>query len=277
MSIKSFVDLQSGLTSLSFNMTLDGVKTGKSILPEVYKKDRERYDKMPPKWKEDTEETERSRQRNQPRVPRPSNMRKFVMDYLHDQASKEQEEWFKRIDTLFETVPRSVLDEDLAAPYKKAVELASKWETVEKNDRMKRELKELEDHVARSYSEHRSQLISSPRKVKSSPSKGKSASFTDLPIEVRQDKIRKISKQFASFPLPDQFLMADEEIARIRASYAYVYDFDQRKYNGKSNFTRFPFDVAMRELCAIKARNGRYKTVSCEFYDQFKMRDPGKR
>jgi hypothetical protein len=71
--------------------------------------------------------------------------------------------------------------------------------------------------------------------------------------------------------------MADEEVARVRASYAYFHDFELRKYCGQSNFTRFPFDVAMRELCGIKARTGRYKAVSGEFYDQFKMKEPGKR
>lgn len=258
-------------------MTLDGVKTGKTLLPEVQRKDRERYDKVPPKWKGETEEAERSRrQGNQPRVPRPQNMGKFVMDYLHDQAEKEGGDWLVRIDALFEAVPRSGLDEDLAAPYKRAVELANKWETVEKNDRMKRELKELEQHVAKSYSDHRGEVSNSPRKGKGSPTKGKSASFTDLPIEIRQDRIRKLSREFASFPKPNQFMMADEEVARIRASYAYVYDFEQRKYHF-TYFTRFPFDVAMRELCGIKARNGRYKAVSCEFYDQFKMKEPGRR
>jgi hypothetical protein len=256
-------------------MTLDGVKTGKTILQEVYKKDREKYDKVPPRWKGDTEET--GSMGNQPRVLRPSMKGKFVMDYLYDQASREQGSWLVRVDKHFESVPRIGLDEDLAAPYKTAVELAERWETEEKTDRKKRELKELEDHVARSYSEHRGQLTNSPRKGKGSPSRGKSSSFTDLPIEVRQDKIRRISKQFATFPAPGQFLMAEEEVARIRASYAYVYDFDQRRYYGMSNFTRFPFDVAMRELCGIKARTGRYKTVSSEFYDQFKMKDPSKR
>lgn len=256
-------------------MTLDGVKTGKTILPDVYRKDKEKYDKVPPRWKEEDEGMERHRQRNQPRALRPSSMAKFIMDYLHDQAEREGGDWLVRIDAHFESVPRSGLDEDLAAPYNKAVELAQKWGTEEKNDRMKGELKMLEDHVAKCYSSHRAQLQISPRKGKASPSKGNS--FTDLPIEVRQDKIRMMSRQFVSFPAPNQFLMCEEEVARIRASYAYVYDFNQRKYNFPQNYTRFPFDVAMRELCAIKARKRRFKPVSGDFYDQFRMKDPGKK
>lgn len=258
-------------------MTLDGVKTGKAILPEVFKEDKKRFDKEPPRWKGETEEeTERRRQRNQPRVARPPKMEKFVMDYLYDQAGKEGNEWLARIDRLFYDVPRSGLDEDLAAPYKKAVELAERWETEEKTNRMKRELEMLESHVKKVYDKHRAQLSLSPRKGKGSPSKGGS-SFSDLPIEIRQDKIRKVSKQFASFPAPNQFLMADEEVARIRASYAYFYDFEKKKYCGIQNYTRFPWDVAMRELCGIKARTARYKPVSAEFYDQFKMKDPSRK
>lgn len=232
------------------------------------------FDKEPPRWKA---EEERYQQRNQPRVPRPSKMGGFVMDYLCEQAEREGGEWLSRIDTYFEDIPRCGLDEDLAAPYKKAVELAKKWESEEKNDRMKRELRMLEEHVVKQYCEHRAQLSISPRKPRGALNNGKISSFTDLPIEVRQDKIRKLSRQFASFPSPKQFLMAEEEIARIRASYAYVYDNDQRKYFGHQNYTRFPFDVAMRELCGIKARKHRFKTVSGEFYDQFKMKDPGRR
>jgi len=261
-------------------MTLDGVKTGKTILPDVYKKDRELYDKEPPDWKDETEEEKaRRRQRNQARVQRPPKLGRFIMDFLYAQARDHGGKWLERINKHFENVPRSTLDEDLAGPWKQAVELSERWATVEHNDRMKRDLKSLEEHVQKIYVEHRQQMTFSPRKqFKTSPTKSKSGSaFTDLPIEVRQDKIRSLSKKFAAFPPQNQeVMMAEEEIARVLASYAYVYDFEQRRsFSNSYNFTRFPWDVALRELCGIKARaNGRHRVVAGEFYDHFKMKNP---
>jgi RNA-dependent RNA polymerase len=64
--------------------------------------------------------------------------------------------------------------------------------------------------------------------------------------------------------------MQDEVIARVRASYAYKYDYDN-KWNG----TSFPWDVAMRELGDIKARaTGGHKTVIGDFYDHFNIKNP---
>ncbi len=234
---------------------------------------------MPPMWKAETEEEkERNNQRNEARVRRQPKLGKFIMDVLYDQATNEGDKWHARIDEHFSKVSRNGLDEDLAGPWNRAVELGERWATEEGNDRIKRELEGLKKHVARLWEENRTQMLPTPRKqIKNSPTKGKSAAFTDLPIEVRQDKFRILSKAFIAFPRPNQFIMADEEVARIRASYAYVHDFDQKKSSGTNNFTRFPWNVAMRELCAIKARaTGRHKTVSGDFYDHFNMKHPNK-
>jgi len=65
--------------------------------------------------------------------------------------------------------------------------------------------------------------------------------------------------------------MSEEEIARLRASYAYVYD--SKQHERGAGWSRFPWDVAMRELCAIKAQAvGRTKTVSEDFYARFYMK-----
>jgi RNA-dependent RNA polymerase len=230
-------------------------------------------------WKAETEEEkERNNQRNEARVRRQPKLGKFIMDVLYDQANNEGDKWHARIDEHFSKVSRNGLDEDLAGPWNRAVELGERWVTEEGNDRIKRELESLKTHVARLWEENRAQMLPTPRKqVKNSPTRGKSASFTELPIEVRQDKFRILSKAFTSFPRPNQFIMADEEVARIRASYAYVYDVDKKKSSGTNNFTRFPWNVGMRELCAIKARaTGRHKTVSGDFYDHFNMKHPKK-
>jgi len=130
---------------------------------------------------------------------------------------------------------------------------------------LKRELEEIAKHVRSVYDDHRISL---------SPTSSLK-SFTDLPIEARQDTIQKLSKQFVSLPPPasGKFLMQDEEIARLSASYAYKYDYERQF--GKSTVTSFPWDVAMRELGAIKARaTGGHKTVVGDFYDHFNMKYP---
>ncbi|KIJ99388.1 hypothetical protein K443DRAFT_102370 [Laccaria amethystina LaAM-08-1] len=119
--------------------------------------------------------------------------------------------------------------------------------------------------------------IVSPRKQSNqySPKKDK-ATFADLPIEVHQDKFRALSRNFSPFPRPNTFLALSEwDIAATRASYAYWYDHEQRKQSIRNNWTCFPWDVAMRELCTIAADAGsRHKVVAGEFYDHLNMKHP---
>lgn len=88
--------------------------------------------------------------------------------------------------------------------------------------------------------------------------------FTKLPIEARQNQLRSISKQFAAGP-SDLLYFDVEGVKRVRASYAYLCDYELSK--GRVRWTRFPWDVAMRDLCEIKAkRNGNSKTLMGSFY-----------
>jgi len=102
----------------------------------------------------------------------------------------------------------------------------------------------------------------------------KACAFTDLPIELRQDVLRASAKEFASKPRPEDVLFSEEEIARLRASYAYLLDSQQEK----KGWSRFPWDVSMRELCAIKARAlGPTKTVTENFYARYYMKQSSSR
>ena len=47
--------------------------------------------------------------------------------------------------------------------------------------------------------------------------------FTDLPIENRQGIFRRLSWKFASGPSPTELRMSQDEVARLRASFAYFY------------------------------------------------------
>ena len=250
-------------------MTLDGFKTGMTVREEILKQDTKTYQRRPPKWKETEEERERfhASGQNEQNLQRPNFLGRFIMDELHRQAEDEGNHWLAKIESHFKMPSRYKVDEDLVAPWNKAVELSNRWTTDESNTRMKDELEAIARHVRSVYAAHRGSLASPSKASRNSPKKG--APFSALQIEVRQDAIRKLSRQFVSFPPPGKFLMQDEEIARLRASYAYKYDHEIRC----SGWTRFPWDVAMRELCAIKARaTGRHKTVAGDFYDYFNMK-----
>lgn len=251
-------------------MILDGVKTGMTVREEILKMDTKTYQKRAPKWKETDEDRDRfyNSCQNENNLQRPKSLGRFIMDELHKQAEDEGDHWLGRIEKHFATPFRCKLDEDLVRPWNKAVELSKRWIREENNYRMKQELDAIIEHVKGVYSDHRGSLSSPSRALRSSPKKG--ASFSGLPIEVRQDTFRKLSRQFVSFPPSGKFVsMQDEEIARLRASYTYKYDHEVRS----SSWTRFPWDVAMRELGAIKARaTGRHKTVASEFYDHFNMK-----
>ena len=250
-------------------MTLDGFKTGMTVREEILRNDMKSYQKRPPKWKETEEDRDRfhTSGQNEKNLERPKALGRFIMDVLHKQAENEGNSWLARIEAYFEAPIRCKTDEDLVGPWNKAIQLSNRWATEENNTRMKRELEAIAEHVKGVYTDHRGSLASPTNISRNSPKKG--APFTGMPIEVRQDAIRKLSRQFVSFPAPGKFLMQDEEIARLKASYAYKYDREIRN----SGWSRFPWDVAMRELGAIKARaTGRHKTVAGEFYDHFNMK-----
>jgi len=234
-----------------FCMVLDGFKTGMTVREEI-----EEWDRF------------RASGQNEQNLQRPNFLGRFIMDELHKQAEDEGNHWLANIESHFEPPNRWRVDEDLVTPWNNAIELSNRWATEEKNTRMKQELEAIAEHVRTVYTNHRSSLASPSKGLRNSPKKA--VPFTGQPIEIRQDAIRKLSREFVSFPPSGTFLMQDEEIARLRASYAYKYDFENTRF---SNWTRFPWDVAMRELGAIKARaTGRHKTVAGEFYDFFNMK-----
>jgi hypothetical protein len=111
--------------------------------------------------------------------------------------------------------------------------------------------------------------------INSNKSRGRGSSgggpkFTNRKIESRQDQLRWLSREFVGGPPADETLVfSPEEVARLRASYAYVYDWGDGKYGG----TRFPWNVAMRELGEIKLRARKdFKPISQDFYEKMSMR-----
>lgn len=262
-----------------FCLCLDGLKAGNAVKDEVLKKDSKAYQKRSPEWKEtDEEETQfRASGKNEKHLQRPNSLGKFIMDELYEQAKGEEKFWLAKIEKRFKGQNRWNADEDLVAPWDRAMELSERLATEENSDRMKRELEEMAKHTRRVYEDHRDQMslrLSSQKSSSSQIPSSSQRSFTELPIEARQDAIRKLSRKFVSFPPAGKFFMQDEEIARLRASYAYKYDCE-RPFAELTGGTGFPWDVAMRELGAIKAQaTGGHKTVVGDFYDHFTMKHP---
>ena len=255
-----------------FCLCLDGLKAGMVVKNEILKEDSKAYQKRSPRWKETEEEQSQflASGKNEKHLQRPDGLGNFIMDELHEQAKGEGDFWLAKIEHRFEREAQNCWnpDEDLIAPWDRAKTLSKRLETEKKSIWMKRELDEIATHIRGVYDDHRSAF--SPKKVSS----GSLKSFTELPIETRQDTIRRLSKKFVSFPPPGEFFMLDEEIARLRASYAYKYDYE-RQFGKSTGGTSFPWDVAMRELGAIKARaTGGHKTVVGEFYNHFNMKHP---
>lgn len=247
-----------------FCMTLDGAKTGLKVKPEVLNADRKKYGQGVLPWKGQTDTT-----KNQRTLQRPQRLGTFVMDSLASHAKKESDRVKANLDKRFDQY-RHEQDKDLVRPWLDAQRLASRWKTEGGSERMEKDLSMIASHVERMFNKHREALnIGSPRK---SPTKGGQATFSELPIEKRQDTLRKLSREFISFPTPDDVLIDESMIRTYRASYAYYYDWEARQ-RCHPPWTGFPWHCAMRELCEIKAKaTGRWKTVDGDFYARFSLK-----
>lgn len=253
-----------------FCTVLDGAKTGKTILAERYLQDRNnrKYGShCVPEWKAAQDNLMHQHPLSRQGLPT------FVMDVLKaamDEASSTQ---FRRIDAQFSALPR-IKDTDLVAPWQEAEasaqELLSRPEPhAQTVGRAQQDaLDALKRHVVQVYELSIKLMKPGPARA---AEKGKKAAFTGRSIELRQDQLRHVSREFASGPdreVTAAGLMSEDEVARLRASYAYVYDWG-RKPGG----SRFPWNVAMRDLGAIKLRARRdLKPISQDFYEKMMMR-----
>ncbi|KAJ7507906.1 RNA dependent RNA polymerase-domain-containing protein [Mycena galericulata] len=286
-----------------FCKTLDGAKTGLTVLPRVFKNDQTAYEKRPPVWKEAEKKKGQStvadwKESNMPNLARGEGLGRFIMDTIHKHTQRERwglrwgQELKAQIKSKFEGVEH-VLDVDLTAPWLAFVEKeAAKKEASERHRaeisllathtlntpglaeadkavavRLLEEaqtntgsdLERIQKHVESVYAAHKSKI---------------DGKFTKLQIERRQDILRELSRDFATGP--PGLSMDAEEAARIKASYAYFFDWDKRQ-NWSIKWSRFPWDVAFRELCLIKTRASKattLKPVNSEFYERFTMKMP---
>ncbi|KAJ7781151.1 RNA dependent RNA polymerase-domain-containing protein [Mycena metata] len=278
-----------------FCKTLDGAKTGLTVLPSVFSKDQRTYDKRPPAWKEaEKKKKGQADESNMLNLVRDKSLPTFIMDKLHRHADRAMwgtdwgKELKKEIDRKFLNVPH-VVDADLTEPWLTFVQR----ETVKKeaDDRRRSELAVLATHAlkapelsaatkemairwleeAQAIPESDVDRIQNHVEAIFDKHKNKmDVKFTKLAIERRQDILRELSRDFATGP--PGLSMSKEEAARIKASYAYWFDSDKRSY-WAVKWSRFPWDVAFRELCLIKTQaTGTFKPVNSEFYERFTMK-----
>ncbi|KAK7061800.1 RNA-dependent RNA polymerase [Favolaschia claudopus] len=285
-----------------FCKTLDGAKTGLTVLPGRYKDDQKKYNKRPPEWKENADKKEGAPDTtNMLNLKRGRGLGTFIMDELCHHASKNQwgttwgQELKAEIEGKFKTDAVHVVDGDLTAPWlefedkqkdkKEAdglrnsdIELLAKQilqkvdadssELSEAKDAAMRLLKEVEDAVSRKsdlelIKEH-VEGVHAKHKTKIRPN------FSRLPIERRQDILRELSRDFATGP--SGLRVSEEEAARLKASYAYLFDSDERQKK-TTKWTRFPWDVAFGELCLIKTRASKdLKAVKSDFYEKMTIK-----
>lgn len=235
---------------------LDGAKTGLKIKPATLTSDLKAYNSTRgPEWKAKRVVT------NAAYTPRGKGefiSGPFIMDTLQRQAKKENDKILAKMDEVFKGL--DVLeDPHLVQPWRHAVEKA-KLGSPEVVRAKRKDLSKIACHVHDLYREHRLKI---------------QEKFSNLAIETRQDILRELSKQFTAFPTPDDMEVHTDPalILRLRASYAYIYDLEQKEKSIEGvGWSRFPWNMALRELCHIKASaTGPYKTVSLGFYDRFKL------
>jgi hypothetical protein len=204
------------------------------------------------------------------------------MDLLTEAMERIGDEQRERIKDHFATLHK-VKDKELVAPWQdaeaRAQELLSRPEehVCAVGQAQKDALEAIKKHVVRvndvwDEMMKAAQAQSRPghNRRKSSSSSG-GAAFTSRSIESRQDQLRRVSREFVGGPsAAETFAFSGEEVARLRASYAYLYDWTHSSSFGGS---RFPWSVAMRDLGAIKLQARKdFKPISQDFYEKMSMR-----
>ena len=214
-----------------------------TVRPEVLKKDTRKFQRRPPVWKE--VEDDIAHGGNELNVVRPQSLPLFVMDAVSAEAKRYSDLKLSQMQQAFPLT--TSMDRTLLKPWNDVKERVEMIRLLDRDHaaRMDSELSRIQAHVDEHFAEFKTKIH---------------ANFTALRIERRQDILRKLAQQFAKNPGAPFLCFSEDELAHLKASYAYKIDPDGS----------FPFDVAMRDLGYIKARGcGPSKTVQLAYYDRF--------
>jgi RNA-dependent RNA polymerase len=217
-----------------FCKVLDSSKTGLSVLPEVLEQE-SRWKGPTPFWKLTAEEKSKiSEDEADVLCRRTCGGKPFIMDTLAREATKAGKRKLEEVEKLFAIEKQDgILDVHLEQPWLNAQKIAHRCLAEENITRMNRDLEKIKDHVKSIYELYKIVV-------------GKEQSS-----HVQREKIRQLSREFASKPLSEELMMNKQDISRVRASFAYLYDSTQ---STGSRYSLFPWDMAMRELCHIKGK-----------------------
>lgn len=267
--LSSSRDFFSLLISLDarFCEVLDGSKTGVTINPAYYRDLQKEFSQSPP-WKVDPFAKDKPKYVNGNHRPviRPPELGPFIMDELRRQVNVICEDLHIQIDK--KLVPeksmkgrKDIVDLHLTKPWRDAEERARYMSNgdAKASNPMRRALEAIKAHV-------HDVRVAWKTEYEGLRHKTATKSATDAPIEHRQDVLRRVSRKFADGPV-QTLAFSDAEWTRLKASYAYLHDAEEKDMRG---FSRFPFDVACRELCMIKSQavsQGRVEPVIPKFYE----------
>lgn len=275
-----------------FCTVLDGAKTGKTLLQDKYTQDRnnETYGtRYTPPWKEMDRDLSTGQSSSSIPLTRQQPLPPFVMDVLSSEAQRLKDDCLRQIEERFNSLTK-VKDPDLIAPWKGAEDrtkdmLSSPEENIRTiGEAHKGAMDAIKAHVARVY-EMSAELMNSTKSAGARASTGGmvgvgtsragkrggrgGAGFSHRSIESRQDLLRRVSRAFVDGPpAAETFVFSQEEVGRLRASYAYLYDWTMH-----GGGTRFPWNVAFDELGEIKLRAHKdFKPISRDFYEKMSIR-----
>ncbi|KAI0372068.1 hypothetical protein BV20DRAFT_1065820 [Pilatotrama ljubarskyi] len=236
-----------------FCALLDGIKTGVTINPEAFERHQKQWGPGALRWKVEMKERgETPGNANPFREVKRQSLPRFIMDILSEHVKVICKKQLNRIyaETRADKDRGSCRDEDLARPWLDAERRAAELRDVGEKG-MSEELERIKQHVESLWKEKRTQG--------GRGTSGK-ASFTELPIERRQDILRQQSRDFHASPTGLRYF---DDPTTIKASYAYIYDYE----HAAGKWSRFPWDVAARALCEIKAKaKGGPKTLAEDFH-----------
>lgn len=270
-------------TLYSFCAVLDATKTGITVEPAQLSKDQQAYQRPMPAWKEPIQTDEKKSKftdtSNLARLKRRDNLPGFIMDTLKAKVKNEYHHQMAIITQRLGPIA-NLPDEDLTEPWqtfcKRAdAAMADGWMRLkEVADAIYVHVKAIADrwqterHQAREAKQKAFLSKGKGRQTLQHGEKSPDVTFTTMPIELRQDILRNLSQSFAKHPDDLNRFCDDTELARIKASCAYSVACMQ------PSFERFPFDIATRDLCSIKAHavsGGTEKTVTPDFYNRFDL------
>ncbi|KZV72073.1 hypothetical protein PENSPDRAFT_650156 [Peniophora sp. CONT] len=259
-----------------FCNVLDGTKSGLTVKPDVLRNDMIAFktSKIPP-WKIRLNSLRNSHRTSDNSAYLQRDVNKFgvfILTRLDEIIHKESNNQLARAQKCFEDLVKNTKpDHDLTKAYVEASARAHRRANEKKDPGMLEELEQIENRVKEAFVAH-VQAKEAARPQQNSK-RGKDHSFTNLSIEKRQDILRAISVQLDGFPDSNNCTLeyfSYEEAVRVRASYAYYYVY---AFKRPSSPSRFPFDVAMRELCLAKARaRPGWHAVASHIHDAMRVR-----